>query len=281
MRVQAFIASGMLEKYALGMTTEDENREILEMASQYIEIKEELAAIRTTLEQYIISHKVMPPETLKETILNGKSTLTAPAPTKNGHPASSKAPAYKPARTKKQSSSTGLNLTKIVIGLLTFALVAACYVAFSFYQVAKDAEASIATAQAETSNLQKELEGQKKATAEVEAQLGFYTDRNNKVVMLTGSRRASNSQATIYWNDEAKTGAIDIAKLPLMKEGRVAVLWNTGSVKSVKMGVLKTNAPGELTSIDYLEDASLFYVTEEESADVERPDRSRILMRGQ
>ena len=70
MRVQAFITSGILEKYVLGMVTEEEKQEVLGRASQHIEVKEELTAIRKTLQGYILSHEVRPPEGLKNKVLS-------------------------------------------------------------------------------------------------------------------------------------------------------------------------------------------------------------------
>lgn len=281
MRVQAFIASGILEKYALGMTSEDENRDILEMASQHMEVKEELRVIRKTLKQYILSHQVMPPPTLKEQVLNNNNSVSVAAPIRNGQPSRVKNASSKRPSNTKRKKGTGLNISSLIAGLLAFALLAACYVAYSFYQVAKNAEAAIATAQVETEKVQKELDAQREVTANTEAKLGFYTDPNNELIMMKGSRRAPGSKATIYWNDANKAGFIDIVNLPIVKEGRVPILWNSGTVRSVKLGVLKANQTGELTPIDYMEDATMFYVTEEENAEVERPNRSRVLMRGQ
>jgi hypothetical protein len=50
--IQAYIASGILESYVLGITSAEENVEIEALALQYPQIKAEIEAVRASLSLY-------------------------------------------------------------------------------------------------------------------------------------------------------------------------------------------------------------------------------------
>ncbi|MCU0353073.1 MAG: anti-sigma factor [Cytophagales bacterium] len=52
MDIQAYISSGILESYVLGLATPEENLEVERLAVQHAAIREEIAAIQTALESY-------------------------------------------------------------------------------------------------------------------------------------------------------------------------------------------------------------------------------------
>ncbi|MEO1258796.1 MAG: anti-sigma factor [Bacteroidota bacterium] len=277
MKVQAFITSGILEKYVLNMTTEQEVQEVLDMASQHLEIKEELAAIRQSLQGYILAHQVMPPANLKENSLSvTKSKRTNDIRSEPARPNRS----YRKSAEKKPSSPSGTNYMGIASALLALALIAASFSAYSFYKDVERAGEEVEAAKAETASVEKQLASEEQRVKDLNTQLSFYHDRNNQLMTLAGSRRAPGARATVYWNKETTSAVIDVVKMPDLVSGRVAVIWvNTGR-QTQKIGVLKPNNPGETTPLTFVANPDLFYVTEEISSDVERPNRSRILMTG-
>ncbi len=277
MRVQAFITSGILEKHVLGMTSDEETQEVLELASQHLEIKEELAAIRKTMKSYILSHQVAPPPNLKEKAVAIGNRQTASKP-KTPTFAPKNTPSYSSAKKSKESS--GPNLLGIASALLGLALIGACFTAYTFFQDAEKSHKETAVALEEIEEVKKQLDSEQKRVLDLQNQLGFYHDRDNDVLVLKGTIRSPESKAIIYWNANSKTASIDLPKLPNMRVGSVAVLWVNADRRAHKIGVLSPNAPEERSTLTFIENPDLFYVTEEISADVERPNRSRILMRG-
>jgi mannose-6-phosphate isomerase-like protein (cupin superfamily) len=63
--VQDYIDSGILELYVLGVTNEEENREIAKMALSYLEVREEIENISTALEEYANQNALTPDPTIK------------------------------------------------------------------------------------------------------------------------------------------------------------------------------------------------------------------------
>ncbi|HFA51756.1 MAG TPA: anti-sigma factor [Bacteroidetes bacterium] len=277
MKSQAFITSGILEKYVLGMVTEEEAKEVQEMVSQHLEIKEELAAIRQTIRAYILNHQVAPEGGLKAKVMSVATVQTAPASRSANAPESTALPSY---RAKKKKGESNLNLAGILAGLLGLALIVAGYMAFNNAEKAKTAAAKLAKSEEQVETLKQEKTAQEKTEQELRGNLGFYTDRNNKVLLLKGTNRAPGTTATIYWNDVEKKAFADATNLPSIAKDKVLVLWANVDRKAQKIGVLKNNAPGELSPLTYVQTSKLFFVTEEENPNVERPTRRRVLMTG-
>ena len=278
MRVQAFITSGVLEKYVLGMATEEEVEDVLEMASQHIEIKEELAAIRKTMRGYILSHKVAPPADLLRKVM---TIGNKPVPSSSRSDSSSRSisPSFT-APKREKSESGGIKLLPIATALLTIALLAACFTAYSFFMDVEKSQSETAAALEESDKLKQQIAEEQKNTAEVQTKLDFYHNRDNRIVVLKGTNRSPNTFATIYWNNKDKSASLDLANLPNLTTGSVAVLWSNTGRTAQKIGVLAANPPGQRSTLTYVENSQLFYVTEERSPNVERPNRSRILMTG-
>lgn len=278
MRVQAFITSGVLEKYVLGMASEEEVEDVLEMASQHLEIKEELAAIRKTMKGYILSHKVAPPADLLAKVMAIGVKQTASS-TRNDPAARSISPSF--AAPKREKTETGNNKSMgIAATVLSIALVAACFTAYTFFKDVEGAKQESADALEQVEEVKKQLATAQRNTMETQAKLDFYLDRDNQVAVLKGTNRAPNAKAVIYWNSISKSASLDVAKLPPLSSGSVAVLWANSGRSVQKLGVMAANDPGDRTSVSYIDGAESFFVTEENSPTVDQPNRSRILMTG-
>ena len=277
MTAKAFITSGILEKYAMGMTTEEENKEVLEMAFQHIEVKEELAAIRQTLKGYIVAHQVTPPANLKEKVMAIGDKRVITQHKKETVAVSSKS--YSPSSVKK-ADGKGFSVAGIAAVLLGLALAAACFTAYSFFKDIENSNEKLESVKEEVVSLKKQLAGEKKTSEAFEAKLSFYQARENQIILLKGTSRSPNATATIYWNEVAKAASIDVPALPNLSNGKVAILWvNTGRDVQ-KLGVLTANEEGALSKLIFIENADSFYVTEEDNADANKPNKFRILMTG-
>ncbi len=278
MKVQAFITSGILEKYVLGMVSEEEVQEVLEKASQHIEIKEEIASIRNTFKNYILSHQVAPPEGLKEKVLE----ITSRQPSARSYQKKQTSSNSYSNREASKGQAKSENKTGLLVGIivLAVALLAACFAVYNLYGDVELAKSETVSALNEMDQLKEQQEIQQQGEQGIRDQLAFYTDRKNEIILLKGTRRALGTKATIYWNASTKTAFIDVESLPKFIRGNSLVLWVSSNGKSSKIGVLNTNAPGERTSITYLDDPRSFFLTEESNSDVSRPSRNRILMTG-
>jgi mannose-6-phosphate isomerase-like protein (cupin superfamily) len=67
--ISSYIDSGILEAYVLGFATAEECAEVEKLAAAHPEIKNELAQIENSLEQYASDHAVQPHATIKPLLL--------------------------------------------------------------------------------------------------------------------------------------------------------------------------------------------------------------------
>jgi len=277
MKVSAFITSGILEKYVLGMVSEEEVIEVLDMASQHIEIKEEIAAIRKTVKGYILTHQIAVPGNIRAKVLAD----TSPQQKKTNKKAISKTNTNSIGRAAKSEPGNWVK-TFLVLGLVILGILCttACYFAYEYMQQLESTKGKMVVTSQEVAEFKKKLASEQEYSKGLLAQLAFYRDRNNRIALLKGNRRALGANATIYWNAASKSAFIDVESLPVIVEDKSLVLWAVANGRSNKIGVLVNNPPGERSSLTYVENPKSFYVTEESNAEVTRSNRSRILMTG-
>ncbi|MFN8301997.1 MAG: anti-sigma factor [Saprospiraceae bacterium] len=65
MDLKSFLASGLIEAYVLGQCSADERATVERMAAQYPEVRAEIVAVETALEQYAQAQAVAPPAWMK------------------------------------------------------------------------------------------------------------------------------------------------------------------------------------------------------------------------
>ncbi len=63
--IKDYIESGVLEQYVLGITTKEENEEILQLALTNFEVREEIENITSAIEDYANENAVVPDPTIK------------------------------------------------------------------------------------------------------------------------------------------------------------------------------------------------------------------------
>ncbi len=75
LNIEAYIESGILEHYVMGVLSESETDEVSSYLAIYDELKKEVGRIELALENYAIQHGISPPKHLKENMLDSISNL--------------------------------------------------------------------------------------------------------------------------------------------------------------------------------------------------------------
>ena len=73
LNLEDYIASGILEQYCLGLTSENESREVERMAARHPEIRHILQDLCEGIEAYAEAHAISPPNRLKQKVMQGVS----------------------------------------------------------------------------------------------------------------------------------------------------------------------------------------------------------------
>ena len=75
------ISSGLLELYALGLTSAEESEQVKKWLIEFPDVKAELMAIESAMESYAHANSIAPPTGVKERILNNIGAVHGPLST--------------------------------------------------------------------------------------------------------------------------------------------------------------------------------------------------------
>jgi anti-sigma-K factor RskA len=191
-----YIASGILELFVFGNLTEEENKEVLQMASQHQDIRDEIEAIEKAvinLSQSVAPHlSAKNYEKIRQQLLDKHKVIDM-----------------------KPSSSRPSYLGWAASIVMLFGA------AFMYFQMSSS-KSVLENKNKELENSVTVLDAKKKATESI---LNVLRDENNTVVALAGQAVSPTSFAKAYYNKITKEVYIDAAGLPEPPKGKVYQIW--------------------------------------------------------
>lgn len=190
-----FIESGILELYVFGTLSEEENLQVLQMASQHPDVKEEIDAIEKAVIN--LSQSVAPHLSAKNYEKIRQQLIEK----------------HKVIEMKPSSSKSYLGWAA------SFALLLGA--GFMYFQM-NSSKTELLDKNKELQNSVTVLDAKKKVT---ESLLNIIRDENNTVVALAGQAVSPTSYAKAYYNKQTKEVYIDAAGLPEPPEGKVYQIW--------------------------------------------------------
>jgi anti-sigma-K factor RskA len=205
LKIQEYIESGILSIYVLGIASEEEQREVEEMARQYPEIADELHSLQASVSEYVSQFEITPPKSLKNKIMQSIVDET-PNATIGG---------FK----NKNVFQYGMVAS---IALLLVSLLGNFYFYNQWQQTQNDL-AIVKNQNVEIANNQKVLETKYQ---ELESELTMVQNPAYHITYLEGMKdMAPQSYATVFWNDEKQQAYIFTNSLPKPPNGKQYQLW--------------------------------------------------------
>ena len=253
MNIEAYIRSGILELYVLGLASPEEIKEVEDLASKHPEIQQEINEIRQALESYTLAHQVQPPAALKAKTLERLENTPIQKP-KTTSTSNDKPVLQEPPSTPK--------LTALAIGALILALIGACIAAFLFFRQANTERQNISNLQSQLEQLKKDCEAQKNQLQLIATQFNHIRHWATKPVQMRGTKLSESSLAIVYWNEVKRFAYLDVVALPEAPSNKQYQLWAIVNGKPTDMGVFDLTAPGGgLQSVPFVENPQAFAVT--------------------
>lgn len=240
MDIKEYIASGIIESYVLGFSSDQERREVECLSSIYPELKEEVERSQLALEKYAASIAVQPPEELKANILNAisnvkqESKLTVVKPEVN---VSEKTEAKVIPMNRKSKLAIAASIV-IILGMTSLYII----------QVGNTSkiERNLTALQQEKTKNESELAEQ---IASLEASMNdnkqlkdFILNERTEELILAGTDLSPESKVRVYWNDLVAEAVIVSDFLPTPAEGKQYQLWAIIDGAPVDLGVLDKNS---------------------------------------
>lgn len=235
MNTQAYIESGILDEYVLGVVSPQEKQEVECLSKIYPEIKAELDRVEAALESYALEHQRTPPARLKKDIF-AQMNFDEPA-----------------AETQEESAveESGQDGAQVPFGqsaapvrplwsriAVAASVLLAIFGGWSALQLSETRKANEQLA-AEMSNL--------KETAEYSQTLAsMYRDPDFKVIRMPGLEKSTESSVVALWNQQTNEVLLDVQSLPAAPSGKQYQLWSIVDGAPVDMGVLDQDFAGKV-----------------------------------
>ncbi|MFT3680364.1 MAG: anti-sigma factor [Ferruginibacter sp.] len=224
MDAQDIILSGILELYAAGLTTPEENLQVQQYLQQYPEVAAELAAIEASIESYAGGMELKPDAAVKEKIFtqinkdDDSSAKVIPLNTASAKPVS--------------VNSFWKNVAAAAILLL----LASGVLNLVFYnkntQINDELQQSRATAS--------ELEAKNK---EMDGYLEMVRSKYSTPVSVAGLKEPA-AGAKVFWMKNSGEVYVDPSNLPAAPQGKQYELWAIVDGKPVNAGIIITTKQG-------------------------------------
>ncbi|HXC03275.1 MAG TPA: anti-sigma factor, partial [Bacteroidia bacterium] len=214
MEIQAYIASGIIERYVLGDCTPSETEELEVLAKQFPEIRAELDAISTSLESYAFAYAQNPPSKAREQILN------AVRKEDRSHPS--------------QSKITTLPVTppKMVTGWLSYAaaalfalLVGSILLNYIFYRQWKTTAQELAQVSAGKLQVANEFRVEKTRYLQTLKDLDILRNPALVKMEMKGMKPAPDAKALVFMNPVSNEIYLDVKMLPAPADSMQYQFW--------------------------------------------------------
>lgn len=245
MNVQEYISSGIIESYVLGLTSEEERREIEDMCNQYPEILAARNAFEIALENQAMQNAITPSAAVRNKIFN----------TINSSP---KVVSISEAPVKK------INWFKYAAAASVILLAGSLYWNVSLMNKNQDLKNDYESSVAKLSELEKDFNV-------------LQHNPNVKMASMKGMDASPQSFATVYWDTTSHDVYLLMNNLPQPASDKQYQLWAFLDGKPIDMGLIEiSNKPLQLYQLKKAQDAQAFAITLENKGrpDVSKPEGS-------
>lgn len=228
MNKEDIISSGLLELYALGLTSPEETVQVEQALGLYPEIKQELNSIELSLESYARAHAIEPSSSVKDKIFAQLSTgedKVAPFNSNRNFKHEQSMPAQKIYRIPF--------FFKVAAAAIFILLIGSIVLNYSYYSKYQNANNDLQVAQ-------QQIKQNQDANLTMKNELNVVSDKNARPVVLNGTPHAPDALAKIYWMKNTGEVYVDPTNLPGVPEGKQYQLWAIVDGKPVDAGMIST-----------------------------------------
>jgi Anti-sigma-K factor rskA. len=271
---KAYISSGVLEQYVLGLCSPEEARQVETYAAEYPEVSTKIKKLQCCMEHYAELHSIPPPSKLKGQILSKIDDIAE---------CKGLSVEYKKGnnQTAVPSPPSKFNYGLLRSGIAALMILSLSVLSYSFYQKQNAATAELKRLSSEINSLKfdyKELKGQ---SDQLQAEYAVLKDIGTQKVKLKGSQMAPKALAVIYYNPDHKKTYLNIVNLPQPPHGHQYQLWADVDGHHHNMGAVQiSNGEEELHTLPFMENSRGFAITLEEMGESLQPTVTKTCLSG-
>lgn len=248
MNSKEFIASGILETYALGQATTEEARLVEQMVMQFPEVKDELNAIELALQAFDFSNAVEPPAELREKILSkaprGPAVVRGTGKVRRLDGADH----WGEEAPEEENTSVQSNaFFKYAAGVAFLALIVSAWYNYKLNDEVKEKERDVLSAENLRDMYKREWDYYDSMNLVLNHELAVLKTPAMKSIELKGMELAPDAKAMAYANSSNGDVYLEIVNLPPAPEGMQYQFWGFVDGKPVDAGMIPLE--GDLSGI--------------------------------
>lgn len=270
MDIKAYIQSGIIESYVLGLASAEEAAELENLQLQFSEIQQAVSEFSALLEQQAFENAIVPPTDVKAKIMSAIKDEGVAAPVISLPP---------DAATNTDIYAKRFRLLKVLAAASVILFISSAglnlYLYDRYAQKNKDYQTLLIernTLQANNQIYQTNLR-QWQTTAEV------MSDPAMAVIKMPGTPGKEQHLATVYWNTKNKEVYVMPNKLPQPAKGKQFQLWALVDGKPVDAGVLTLDCKG-VCKMKSIPKAQAFAITLEKEGGSPTPTMQELYVLG-
>ncbi len=280
MDIKEYIASGIIESYALGAVSDQERREVECLSAIYPEIRQELLAAQSSFEEFALAMAKEPPAGMKNRVLEAIQNTEQEIPG-NAAKATREAPVVqmKPAGSDRSSIykwTTGI-AAACIIGLL-----------FLFYTSKSESEflqgqvAELRKSESENADrFENQMAELRLSLNESESVRNLIMRPGTETVTLSGTPSNEDARARVYWNRDEERVMLAVDNLPTPDEDKQYQLWAIVDGKPMDLGVFDIESAGISSNVPMKEkNVQAFAITLEKKGGSPTPTLEQLKVIG-
>lgn len=264
MDIREYIASGILESYTLGLTSDEESREVERMVARYPEIKAELEQVQLALEGYAAAFEKAPPAALKSKVMNAVTG------------SSQETHIVSIDREEKMRSKSSSRFFVYLAAASIALLIGAGFYIKHLQERLDNQRHDMQQISADYDHLKKQMDEQ---LAQNDLMMQVIKDPRNRMIRLKGLDIAPSSLATVYWNPASNETYLTINNLPEPPQGMQYQLWAIVEGQPVDAGMIDMSDEG-LHKMKSFANAQAFAITLEKEGGSPTPNLSAMYVMG-
>ena len=247
-----------MESYLLGLTDQEQTREIDALLKQSGELRDYLDDLEAFQYKLTESMAVVPPESTRQSIKTAISELQDQG---------DKEELVKPVEAAK---SIPWILMASLFGLVLFFITS-----IQLFTSKLQLQRELIQNQLLLEQHQKQAQETYEYMDMLQEQLLLLNDPSTREVELNGNRLASDLKIVAFWNEERGQSMLSVRNLPDLADNQCFQMWADVDGEMKSLGVIEQTAGIEF--LDYLADAESLNITIEKEGGSDHPDVSRLV----
>ncbi|RYY55685.1 MAG: anti-sigma factor [Chitinophagaceae bacterium] len=258
MNVQAYILSGIVESYVLGLASPEEQAEFEAMVAQHPEVLQARLAFETALEEQAMAAAVAPPAALKEEI---RAALFNDTDNKT----------QVPVVHLQETPVRQMNPWKYVAAASIVLLAGSLIWNVNMLGRNKDLAETVAGKDSQLASANSRID-----TMTVDIKKVINPDM--KMVVMPGTANAPQAYATIYWDTTSHDVFLAANNLPVPASDKQYQLWAIFQGKPVDLGVFDVKQEKLLIRAKNAQGAEAFAITLEKKGGSAQPEGTMYVL---